>query len=350
MQVFRLGKAPAAHIEYDGHDVMSSMRKWTTRAAAITRQRAGAFVVDNAFWGLANAGRLFPRAQPKRHGVERIKNLDYAGSGLRAHRLDVYRPIGNEGPLPVVLYIHGGGFRTLSKDSHWLLALAFARRGYVVLSINYRLAPRHPYPAALEDVSRAWQWVVQNCASFGGDPKRIVLAGESAGANLATALAICTSFRRPEPWAQAVFDLAASPIAALPACGILQVTDPTRFARKRPISAWIQDRVDEVRDAYLGRAEPHELGGLDMADPLVVLETADEPERPLPPMFAFAGTRDLLLDDSRRLVAALDRLGVPSRLRVYEGEPHAFHAMPWRKHMRAAWADSFDFLREHAGA
>src|SRR5215471_9419144 len=191
------------------------------------RRRAGAIFIEGAFRGLARLGKLDPRAKPSRYGVEVIRNLPYQPTGLEAHRLDVYQPEANaRRPLPVVLYIHGGGFRILSKETHWAMGLAFARRGFLVMNINYRLAPAARFPAAIEDACAAYLWTVENAERFGGDADRIILAGESAGANLATSLALCASTRRPEPFARAVFDSGVVPRAVLPACGLFQVSDP----------------------------------------------------------------------------------------------------------------------------
>ncbi|MFO0635528.1 MAG: alpha/beta hydrolase [Nannocystaceae bacterium] len=88
----------------------------------------------------------------------------------------MYRPQGAAESRPVVLYVHGG-FRVLSKDSHWIMGLAFARAGYVVFNIGYRLAPRHPFPAALQDAAAALAWVHEHAARAGGDASRLVLAG-----------------------------------------------------------------------------------------------------------------------------------------------------------------------------
>jgi acetyl esterase len=301
----------------------------------------------DAAWTALSQARLLPTARPERHGVERIEDVAYLDPAAGPyHTLDVYRPLRRQGPLPVVLYVHGGGFRILSKDSHWLMALAFARRGYLVFNINYRLAPRHPFPAAVEDGCAALAWVVENAARFGGDPDRLALAGESAGANLVTALAVASSWPRPEPWARRVWEVGARPRAVLPACGLLQVTDVARFARRKRLPRFVQDRLREVEDAYLPSSHP--LGSArDLADPLVWLEKAGSPERPLPAFFAGVGTADALLDDTRRLKAALDRLGVPCEARYYPGEVHAFHAMFWRPNARAFWKESFAFLRQH---
>jgi acetyl esterase len=309
------------------------------------RRRVGAAVVDNFFSGAARLGRAVPLAHPRLHGVEVLNDVPYLGSGLPEHRLDIYRPRDRQGLLPAVLYVHGGGFRFLSKESHWLFGLLFARRGYVVFNVNYRLAPQHPFPAAVEDACRAYAWLAKNAPHYGGDPARLVVAGESAGANLATSLAIAACYQRPEAHAREVFDSGVVPRAVMPACGFLQVTDPERFAARLPW--YLLDRLTEVTDAYLAGLQPGPAGSLDLADPLVMLERGQAPARPLPPFFATCGTGDPLQEDTRRLGAALARLGVPHRLTFYEGEPHAFHAFVLRSVARRHWREGFAFLEEH---
>jgi acetyl esterase len=317
------------------------------RSLAHARQRVGAVLTDG-LWGLiARAGKLHPSARPEKHQVGVLANLPYRDTGMRAHHLDVYRPLAYVGPRPVVLYVHGGGFRILSKDSHWIMGLAFARRGYLVFMINYRLAPRHRFPAAIEDAAAAYAWVVRHAAEFGGDPSRLVLAGESAGANLVTALAVAATYPRHEPFARAVFDTGVVPRAVLPACGILQVTDTARFMRRRKLPAWVADRLTEVEEAYVGDGVQHRPVDLDLADPLCVLERGDAPARPLPPFFVPVGTRDPLLDDTRRLKTALDRLGAPCEARYYRGGMHAFHALVFTRLARQCWQDGFTFLGQH---
>ena len=310
------------------------------------RQRAGSFVAESFFRGIAWAGQLHPNARPHKQGVEVERDVPYADGGSRDHQLDIYRPTTSAGPWPIVFYVHGGGFRILSKDTHWLMGLAFARRGYLVVSINYRLAPRHPYPAAIADTCAAYVWLTQNAARLGGDLSRLVVAGESAGANLVTALTLAACYPRPEPYARAVFETGVVPHAALPACGIFQVSDVARFRRRRKLPDFLFDRLHEVEHAYLGSAEPHPEGRVDLADPLLVLERGEPPARPLPPFFLPVGTGDILLDDTRRLKAALDALGVRCEARYYPGERHAFHAFVMREAARRCWRDSYAFLDE----
>ncbi|MFS8067932.1 MAG: alpha/beta hydrolase, partial [Byssovorax sp.] len=229
-------------------------------------------------------------------------------------------------------------------------ALAFARRGYLVFTIDYRLAPRNPYPAAPEDAAAAFAWTVKNAERYGGDPGRIFLAGESAGANLITSLAIASSYERPEPWARAVFDLDVRPRAVLAACGLLQVSDTARFLRRKAaLGTFINDRLSEISISYIGGADHGAPGALELADPLLVLERGLPPDRPLPSFFVPIGTKDPVLDDSRRLKSALDRLGTPCEIRFYEGEVHAFHALIWRKNAQQCWKDTFTFLDQHVG-
>lgn len=313
------------------------------------RRRAGALVVDGFFRGASRLGQLHPMARPDRHRVEVVRDVAYAPeSTLAEHRLDVYRPSDRRGPLPIVLYVHGGGFRILSKDTHWIMGLAFARRGFLVFNVSYRLAPLHPFPAAVEDVAAAFSWVVRNAASYGGDLERLVLAGESAGANLVTTLALSTIYPREELVARRVFEAGVVPRAVVPACGIFQVSDVARIAREKPhMSRFLADRLDEVETAYLGRDPSRHGALLDLADPLVWAERGHTPARPLPPFFLPVGTKDPLLRDTRRLAAALRALGGVAIDRYYEGEIHAFHAFPFLPNARRCWTDTYRFLEEH---
>jgi acetyl esterase len=305
------------------------------------RRDIGARLVDGFFERTSQAGRMFPLANPRLHNVEVFRDIPYAEGGRREHLLDIYRPRGGAQKLPTVLYIHGGGFRILSKDTHWLFGLLFARRGYVVANINYRLAP-HRFPAAHQDAFTAFQWVVDNIERYGGDPSQLILAGESAGGNLCTSLAVATSYRRSEPWAAEVFARGVSPRAVVSACGLLQVSEPERFGRPKKLAPFIQDRMDEVAAAYLGETAAGDHCA--MADPLLLLEQAAEPERPLPPFFAFSGTWDPVISDTRRLVAALERLSVPHEARYYRRGIHAFHAFVFDPNARRCWRDTFNFL------
>lgn len=284
--------------------------------------------------------------------IKIIRNVPYLGSGEEKHLLDVYRPIDSDHNerRPVVMYVHGGAFELCSKETHWVMAQSYAQRGYVVFTINYRLAPKHPFPTPLMDVCSAYQWVLDNAARFGGDPTRIILAGESAGANLASSLALLTCVARPEPWANAVFRRGVVPAAVVAACGLFEVSNPQRFhdiARE----SWRISRVviEQIRRRYLP-TDPRWEGEHDLANPLHILERAEPFTRALPPFFVPCGTNNPILDDTRRLERALEKLGVPYEARYYEGEIHAFHAMWWRAQSRRCWEDTMSFLARQLAA
>jgi acetyl esterase len=102
-----------------------------------------------------------------------------------------YTPLSGSGPFPVIVYYHGGGWVIADLETYEPSAKALAEKtGAIVVSVAYRQAPEHTFPAAHEDSFAAYKWVVENAAELGGDPERIATAGESAGGNLAVAVAL----------------------------------------------------------------------------------------------------------------------------------------------------------------
>ncbi|MBM4291226.1 MAG: alpha/beta hydrolase [Deltaproteobacteria bacterium] len=304
--------------------------------------------------GLARAGRALPWARRRLRGLSVTRDVSYGPLG-RHHLLDVYARAGDQagagagaGDLrPALLYLHGGGFRILSKDTHWPFALPLAEAGYVVFCVNYRLAPAHPCPAALEDACLALEWLWEHAARFGADPRNISVAGESAGGNLTLALALALSRPGPAPWARRLFERAAREgralRAALPACGFLDVRGaPTRLRGR--VHPAVLSRIRALSEAYTARSPLPAL-----ADPLVELEDLGAPlARPLPPMLVAVGGADPVLLDSERLRDALAARGVESEFHLYPGETHAFHALLWRPAARACWGAQLAFLDRFA--
>ena len=308
------------------------------------------FAAETFFGGLATLGQLHPAANPKRHGIDVEHDVIY-GDDHHWHALDIYRPITRPKPWPVVFYAHGGAFHLLSKDTHWLMGLVFARYGYLVVNISYRLAPKHPYPAAVQDTCAAYRWLAAHIDELGGDRERVAVAGESAGGNLVTALTLATCQRRTEPWAQSVFETGLVPKATLPFCAMLEVSNPERFNKRRPLPFWVDGMIRDATSSYLHGHPRVPCAATELADPLRVLECADSRyERPLPAFFAPVGTRDPLLDDTRRLEKALAKLNVPVEARYYRGGIHAFHALIWDPVARRCWRDALAFLDRHMPA
>jgi len=128
------------------------------------------------------------------------RNLVYGP--LDRHRLDVWRLSTTPTDAPVIYYLHGGAWTFGDKREQGRPMLhEFVRRGWIVVASNYRLAPKFPWPAQIEDATRALGWIKKNIATYGGDPDRVVVAGGSAGGHLASLLSLSTNdptWRPPE--------------------------------------------------------------------------------------------------------------------------------------------------------
>jgi acetyl esterase len=214
-----------------------------------------------------------------------------------------------QGPHPVLVYLHGGGWVAGSPRTHRKLALRFTEAGYLVVSVDYRLAPEAPFPGPFEDCVFALRWAAQNAARYGGDATRLAIGGDSAGGNLSAAVAAHLAEDPSAPKIRAAlliygaFDFEAlSTAKAEPAMG-----DP-EIARKL---------TDAMIDAYLGAGrEPSRL-----RDPRVSPVHA---AAKLPPSFLVVGTADSLHSHQVALAAALERAGVVHENVIIEGMPHGF--------------------------
>jgi arylformamidase len=126
------------------------------------------------------------------HAQSVKRNIPYAGVDDEKRTLDVYAPDGAKG-LPVVFWIHGGGWQTGGKGDVKLKPQAFMEKGFVFVSTNYRLLPAVDMGTLTRDVAKSFRWVEDHIAEYGGDPKRVLVGGHSAGAQLAAL--ICTDER-----------------------------------------------------------------------------------------------------------------------------------------------------------
>jgi acetyl esterase len=299
--------------------------------------------MDRAAHAFARLRYSMPDAHPSRFDLGLERDVAYGPARGHLNRLDVYVPLRASGPRPVVMYVHGGGFTMLSKETHRVMALAIARAGYVLFNINYRQGPRHRYPAPLEDACQALLWVQANCARYGGDPSRIALAGESAGGNLVTALAVASSWRRPEPFARRVFDAAVPLRGVVATYGFLDLGHTDEYLKHPRMSRLTKALLLDAAQSYVGHDVRSGAEKYPMASPLRIIESGS-PDRPMPPFFASVGTRDPLIRCSKRLKAALDAMGTPCELHVSPGEIHGYDAMVWRPKARAKWRAVHEFL------
>ncbi len=132
--------------------------------------------------------------------IEVLRDVPYTEGGRRAH-LDIRRPKDRDlGKAPVLIQIHGGGWTIGNKEQQGLLLMnRMAQQGWVCVSANYRLAPKHLFPTQIVDVKRAIAWVHENIAEFGGDPSYVVITGGSAGGHLASLAALTPGLADYQP-------------------------------------------------------------------------------------------------------------------------------------------------------
>ena len=221
----------------------------------------------------------------------------------------IYTPEGN-GPFPVVVYFHGGGWVLADKNVYDGGARGLAKQtGAVVVSVDYRLAPEAQFPAQHEDAVATYRWVAENAASLKGDPKRLALAGESAGGNLAIATAMAA---RDQKLTAPQHVLSVYPIAQ---ATDLSTTSYQDSANAKPLNkammAWFADKVF---------AKPE-----DKKDPRIDLIHANL--KGLPPVTLINARIDPLRSDSDQLAAALKKAGVKVQHTVYDGVTHEFFGM-----------------------
>ncbi len=229
--------------------------------------------------------------------------VDGATGPLRA---TVYTPETAPGPLPVVLYFHGGGWVIASKEVYDGGARGLAREAHaIVVSVDYRQAPENRFPAAWDDAFAAYRWVTENAGILGGDPDRIALAGESAGGNLAVATAIAVrdaGLRAPR------HVLSVYPVAQTSLNTESYLENAIAKPLNRAMVKWFVD--------HLVRSEE------DLADPRLSL--VDARLEGLPPVTIINARIDPLRSDGARLEKALQEAGVPVERRDYEGVAHEF--------------------------
>jgi monoterpene epsilon-lactone hydrolase len=260
----------------------------------------------------ASAGQVPPTLQELRatftpgdrlHPVpDDVLVTDVTAGGVPAHWLTAP----GTDPGRVLLFLHGGGFELGSVRSDGELAARLGRAaGMRVLFPEYRLAPEHPFPAALDDVLAAWHWLRTD---QGLSATSLAVAGDSAGGGLAVALLVATRDAGEELPAAAVL---MSPTVDLTSSG----ASMTERADQDPISTPAMLR--QFAADYLAGADPK----TPLASPLFASLTG------LPPLLIQVGTADLLLSDSERLATAATHAGVDVTLQIGEGLPHVYQLL-----------------------
>jgi acetyl esterase/lipase len=226
---------------YSRRIVRRAMARAPDRPLSIPRPRDDLF---GRWWRTALQIPFHPR------DMQLHRNLVYGP--LERHRLDVWRLSTTPSDAPVIYYLHGGAWTFGDKREQGRPMLhEFVRRGWVVVASNYRLAPRYPWPAQIEDATRALGWIKQNIATYGGSPDRLVIAGGSAGGHLAALLALSANDPTWRP--EEMVELADWRVrGAMSFYGVLEMTGDDAHWRGlgRGIRILLERRV--VQAPYLG--------------------------------------------------------------------------------------------------
>lgn len=247
-------------------------------------------------------------ADPKLSVQRNLVFHEVDGEKLQA---DLYRPDDDE-VRPIVVLIHGGGWATGDKWNMADHARELARAGFVVLNINYRLAPKHKFPAQVDDCRAALKWVAQEAAQHRIDPNRIGVYGYSAGAHLA-ALIACNPIA-DQPKIKAV-------VAGGAPCDFSELE-----LKNRTLAYWLGGSRSEKPDVYKA------------ASPKLYASSED------PPFFFFHGDEDGLvpLDNSRCLHDELQKCGIESEFLQVDGQGHLMTFLN-----REARTKAVEFLKKH---
>ncbi len=222
----------------------------------------------------------------------------------------VYTPEG-EGPFPLLVYYHGGGWVIGDLDTHEGTCRSISNSaGCIVVSVDYRLAPECKFPAAVEDSYAALQWFAANATSMNGDPTRIAVGGDSAGGNIAAVVAILARDRNGPHLCHQLLIYPVTDVSRLDTDSYRQFAEG--YMLTKADMAWF-------RDLYVRSPE-------DARSPLVSPVLADDLSR-LPPALIITGEFDVLRDEGEAYASRLNEAGVPARHSRYSGMIHGFFSM-----------------------
>jgi acetyl esterase/lipase len=265
-------------------------------------------VVPRWDWSPQDSRRVVLALPIRPRGVERLRNIAYADDAVHAHRLDIYRKAGLEGPVaaPVLLYFHGGAWVMGDKREQGIPMLKhLAERGFVCVTANYALSPKARWPRHVLDCKLALAWVKKHIAEYGGDPSLVFVSGGSAGGHLAALVALTAN---DPAWQPGFEDEDTTVAACIPLYGVYDFVDPEKIGNAN-LTPILERRVFEQ-----GAAE-----AFATASPISrVSESA-------PPFLVVHGRNDVLVpvQSARAFVAAL---------RARSTQPVSYAELPLTQH------------------
>ena len=261
--------------------------------------------------------------------IVRYDDIVY-GPDRRRNVLDVYRPRGAGGKLPVIVSIHGGGWVYGDKERYQYYCMSLAQHGFAVVNFTYRLAPKFKFPAQLEDANRVFSFVPSNAERYGFDTEHVFAVGDSAGAHLLSLYCcLCTN---PDYAAQYPFRVPAGfvPTAVALNCGVYEIRVESK--KDHPARLMADLLPDGGTEEELRRISPiHHV-------------TAQ-----FPPALVMTAEGDFLAEMAPPMVRKLESLGVPVTYKYYGDKDHVlchvFHCDMYSEDAAACNRDECDFFR-----
>ncbi|WP_433755169.1 alpha/beta hydrolase [Nocardia sp. CA-135398] len=262
----------------------------------------------------AEARRILAERPPARVDpipVRRVEERFVSGPvGAQQVRVRMYWPAESGADLPVVLFCHGGGFVICDLDSHDQLCRAMSNGvGAIVVSVDYRQAPEHRFPAAAEDAYTVLKWIAAQASSFGGDPARIAVAGDSSGGNLAAVTALLARDRNGPGIAHQLL--------------IYPMLDPARDTASYRENAYGYFVTDDHLRWYW---EQYLASDADAENPYAAPPRAADLSG-LPPAYIITAEFDPLRDEGEAYGRRLRDAGVETVTVRYDGQFHGFFSM-----------------------
>ncbi|MBX7072596.1 MAG: alpha/beta hydrolase [Pirellulales bacterium] len=258
--------------------------------------------------------------------VELRKNVVYGKAGDEELTLHLARPKKIDSTLPVIVYIHGGGWRAGNKDGHLDEIQAAAQRGYISASVGYRFAPAHIFPAQVEDVKCAIRYLRANAKELSLNPERIGAIGYSAGAHLSMMLGTMDS-------ADGLEGSGGSPDQSSKVQAVVAYFGPTNFNVPYPAQS------TPIVEQFLGGSREEKAEAYKRASPVTYVNEGDAPT------LIFQGTKDILVpfEQAFDMVTALTKAGVPGRAELLFGVGHGWGG----EQIVRTQEEALDFFDQH---
>jgi acetyl esterase/lipase len=257
-----------------------------------------------------------------------MKDVVFASPGGSDLKLDFVRPAG-DGPFPLVILVHGGGWKVGSRTEYAAGQQGFAKFGFATAAVQYRLTPKHTYPAQRDDITAAIEFLVKNKTKYAIDPERVGLMGGSAGGHLSLAVGF-------------------TPAKNYKVCAVVSVCGPTdlrTFASTTigdtALKAGVGRTSSELLTDLLGSAD-RKAKAYTEASPVAMVR------KDVPPVLTLHGDNDDLvpISQAEALHAALKKVGVTNKLIRIKDGGHDFARWP-EKERTASLLAAFAFLGEH---